>query len=93
MATHVLKGYKIGNPSIKRLMDNAVIHVVPGVDPGFDNVSVECDPSVEDEVGKKLLMSKSSGMDAVTSAFTKMLAAENYDTVLLFGGGSGVKVT
>lgn len=91
MATHLLVGDRIGDPPIKNLLDNAVFHFIPGVDPGFDSVSDSCNPLVRDEVGQKLLSTDDSngeGVDAVTSGFRSMLRNEDYSVIVSFGGGS-----
>lgn len=91
LATHILKGNQIGNPPIKKLLDTTVLHFIPGVDPNFDNVSDNCNPLVQDEVGQKLLISEdkqAKKMDAVTSAFKNMLLTENYDAIVVIAGGA-----
>ena len=91
MATHLLMGDRIGDPPIKKLLDNAVFHFIPGVDPGFDTISDNCNPLVHDEVGQKLLATddeNSQSLDAVTNAFRSILRNEEYSAIILFGGGS-----
>ncbi|KAK2580979.1 hypothetical protein KPH14_006039 [Odynerus spinipes] len=90
LATHILMGNKIGDPPIKRILNNAVLHFIPGVDPGFDNVPNDCNPVVKDEVGEKLLSqnpNKTREMDIITNAFRKMLLNEGYDVIILLGSG------
>jgi len=90
-------GNQIGDPPIQRILDNAVLHFVPGVDPGFDNIkeSNDCNPVVKDEVGEKLLLENidtSTQVGRVTDAFKRMLQTENYDVVVILGsGGSQIR--
>lgn len=79
LATHILMGNKIGDPPIQRILNNSVLHFIPGIDPGFDNIlnSQECNPIVKDEVGKRLLQKStmnSDKLDEITSAFKEMMA-------------------
>lgn len=92
LATHILMGNQIGNPPIQRILDNAILHFIPGVDPGFDNIEEikDCNPVVKDEVGEKLLSGSNTSerIDAITNAFKRMLQTENYDVVVILGGGA-----
>jgi len=93
LATHILMGNQIGNSIIQQILRNAVLHFIPGVDPGFDTVkqTKDCNPIVKDEVGEKLLLENnniSKRMDIITNAFKRMLQAENYDVVIILGGGT-----
>ncbi|XP_011871567.1 PREDICTED: carboxypeptidase D-like [Vollenhovia emeryi] len=93
LATHILMGNQIGHPPIQRLLDDATLHFVPGVDPGFDDIepSNDCNPVVNDEVGEKVLLESTDGSkraDRVADAFKRMLQAENYDVVVILGGGT-----
>lgn len=91
LATHILMGNQIDDPPIKRILNNAVLHFIPGVDPGFDNVPNDCNPTVKDEIGEKLLsqnINKTKEMDIITNAFRKMLLNEAYDVIIILGGGS-----
>ncbi|XP_066602873.1 carboxypeptidase D-like [Prorops nasuta] len=92
LATHILMGNKLGDPPISRILDNAVLHFVPGVDTGFDSIKEECiPPTVKEEVGQTLLLQerdKSMILDVITNAFKNLLAANKYDAVVLLGGGS-----
>ncbi|KAL2736992.1 carboxypeptidase D [Vespula squamosa] len=91
LATHILMGNEIGDPPINRILNNAVLHFIPGVDPGFDNVPNDCNPTVKDEIGEKLLSqntNKTKEMDIITNAFKKMLLNEAYDVIIILGGGS-----
>ncbi|KYN37346.1 Carboxypeptidase D [Trachymyrmex septentrionalis] len=93
LATHILKGNQIGNPPIQRMLNDAMLHFIPSIDPGFDNLeqSEDCNPVVDNEVGNKLLeentdMSKQT--DRIANAFKTMLRTENYDAVVILGGGA-----
>lgn len=91
LATHILTGNQIGDPPIKKLLDNVVLHFVPGVDPKFDEVADSCNPLVDDEVGKNLLASLNGQIqevDPVTKAFKEMLLEENYDVIVMIGGAA-----
>ncbi|XP_012529985.1 carboxypeptidase D [Monomorium pharaonis] len=93
LATHILMGNQIGNPPIQRLLDNTMLHFVPGIDPGFDNVekSEDCNPIVKDEVGEKLLLENtdtSQQADRVTDMLKRMLQTENYDAIVILGDGA-----
>ncbi|EZA54200.1 Carboxypeptidase D [Ooceraea biroi] len=93
LATHILMGNQIGDPAIQQILHNAVLHFIPGVDPGFDNVeqTKDCNPVVKDEVGEKLLLENndtSKQMDIITNAFRRMLQTESYDVVITLGGGT-----
>ncbi|CAD6227310.1 GSCOCG00006098001-RA-CDS [Cotesia congregata] len=93
LAHHLISGAVIGDPPILKLLDNAVIHVIPAVDPGFERVQDSCNPIVNDEVGQKLL-ENNNNEDLVTSAFKRMLKSENYDVIVnIFGGGFGISYT
>ncbi|KAK0098361.1 hypothetical protein PV326_009114 [Microctonus aethiopoides] len=92
IANHLIKGEQIGDPPIIQLLDNAVIHVIPAIDPGFDSVQDNCNPRSRDEIGKKFLDENTN--DTVTNAFVKMLAAQKYDVIVTINGGSvGVSYT
>lgn len=90
LATHILRGNQIGNPPISRMLDNAVLHFIPGVDPGFNNIeeSTDCNPVVKDEVGEKLLQEDKNTSNDIVNAFKTMLRTENYDVVVILGGGT-----
>jgi len=93
LATHVLKGNQIGNPPIQRMLNDAMLHFIPSVDPGFDNLeeNEDCNPVVNTEVGNKLLEENtdmSKQIDRVANAFKTMLRTENYDAVVILGGGA-----
>lgn len=91
LATHILMGNQIGNPPIQRILDDAVLHFIPGVDPGFDNVekSNDCNPVVKNEIGEELLSENAdTSKQIVTDAFKKMLQTENYDVVVILRGGA-----
>jgi carboxypeptidase D len=93
LATHILMGNQIGNSIIQQILRNAVLHFIPGVDPEFDNLeqTKDCNPVVKDEVGKKLLLENnntSKRMDIITNAFKRMLQTENYDVIIILGGGT-----
>ncbi|XP_031840288.1 carboxypeptidase D svr [Nomia melanderi] len=93
LATHILMGNKIGDPPIQRILNNSVLHFIPGIDPGFDNIlnSRECNPIVKDEVGKRLLQKgtlNSDKLDTITSAFKEMMANGEYDAVIIIGSGA-----
>lgn len=93
LATHILLGNQIGDPPIQRILDDAVLHFIPGVDSGFDNIkeSNDCNPVVKNEVGEELLLENtdtSKQISKVTDAFKKMLQTENYDVVVILKGGA-----
>ncbi|EFN82672.1 Carboxypeptidase D [Harpegnathos saltator] len=92
LATHILMGNQIGDPPIQRILDNAILHFIPGVDPGFDNIKEvkDCNPVVKDEVGEKLLSASnmSERIDVITNAFKRMLQTESYDVVVILRGGA-----
>ncbi|XP_076629152.1 carboxypeptidase D svr [Colletes latitarsis] len=93
LATHILMGNQIGDPPIQRILNNTVLHFVPGVDPGFDNIldNQDCNPIVRGEVGEKLLQKNSISYDkinVITKAFKEILANEGYDVIIMFGSGA-----
>ncbi|XP_046604005.1 carboxypeptidase D [Neodiprion virginianus] len=91
LARHVMIGNQIGNPPIKKLLDNVVLHFIPAVDPKFDSLPDSCNPSVKNEIGKNLLDSlnnKSQKVDAVTNALKQMMLTENFDALIIIGGGA-----
>ncbi|KOC66182.1 Carboxypeptidase D [Habropoda laboriosa] len=93
LATHILTGNQIGDPPIQKILSNTVLHFVPGVDPGFDNIIDvhDCNAIVHDEVGKRLLLQNnvnSDKLNAITNAFKTMLSNEGYDVIVLLGGGA-----
>lgn len=94
-ARHVLKGNKNEDPVIKSLLDRVILHFLPGVDPSFEKVKYECNPSVNDEVGKKLYSlpkEQRPELDVVPNAFESILKSENFDALIVMGGGNGVGV-
>ncbi|KOX76817.1 Carboxypeptidase D [Melipona quadrifasciata] len=94
LATHILMGNQIGDPPIQRILNNSVLHFVPGIDPGFDNVInvQECNPIVDDEIGKRLLSHNnnvtSDKLDMITNAFKTMLSSEEYDAIIILESGA-----
>lgn len=38
LARHLLTGHKIGDPNILTILKNAVVHVIPAIDVGFENI-------------------------------------------------------
>ncbi|XP_023245704.1 carboxypeptidase D [Copidosoma floridanum] len=94
-ARHILMGNKEENSFINKLLDRVVLHFIPGVDAGFDNVKRECNPVVKEELGKKLTTSKKIRpfVDILTNAMEQTLQTEDFDVLVLFGGGSGVGVS
>ncbi|XP_043268241.1 carboxypeptidase D-like [Venturia canescens] len=91
MATHLLTGDRIGDPPIMKLLDNAVLHFIPGLDPNFHRVPDHCNPLVvNDEVGKILISQEdedAEGLDAVTNSFRRLLRNEAFDGIVTFSGG------
>ncbi|XP_011647483.1 carboxypeptidase D-like [Pogonomyrmex barbatus] len=92
LATHILMGNQIGNPPIQRLLNNSMLHFIPGVDPKFNDIkeNKDCNPVIKDEVGEKLLLENSDASkrtNTVTKAFKRMLQDENYDVIVILGGG------
>lgn len=94
LATHILMGNQIGDPPIQRILNNSVLHFVPGIDPGFDNIInvQECNPIVDDEIGKRLLSHNnnvtSDKLDMITNAFKTMLSSEEYDAIIILESGA-----
>ncbi|XP_014480022.1 PREDICTED: carboxypeptidase D-like [Dinoponera quadriceps] len=92
LATHILMGNEIGSPPIQRILDNSILHFIPGVDAGFDDIEQmkDCNPIVRDEVGDKLLSggNASERIEAIISAFKRMLQTESYDIIVILGGGA-----
>ncbi|XP_033351181.1 carboxypeptidase D-like [Bombus vosnesenskii] len=95
LATHILKGNQIGDPPIERILKNSVLHFVPYIDPGFDNIvpnAQECNPIVDDEIGKRLLLQNNNAtsdkLNMITNAFKTMLSNEKYDVIIILGSGA-----
>ena len=88
MATHILKGYDIGEPRFKKLLANAVLHFLPGIDPGFEKVNENCNQKFVEEVGQNLVENNTDKMNPVTEAFIKILQTEKLDVLIILGGGS-----
>ncbi|XP_012216053.2 carboxypeptidase D-like [Linepithema humile] len=86
LATHILMGSQIGDPPIQRMLDNAILHIIPAVDPGFDNIkeNKDCNPVMKNEVGEMLLNNNTSSGDM----FKAMLQTENYDAVVILESGA-----
>lgn len=86
LATHILMGGQIGNPPIQTMLDNAILHIIPAVDPKFDNIkeSKDCNPVIENEMGEMLLNNDTSNGDV----FKAMLRTENYDVVVILESGA-----
>lgn len=83
-------GYDLGEPPIKKLLANAVLHFLPGVDPGFEKVPETCNHDLNDELGQNLVASenKTDEIDPITKAFKKLLKTEKLDALVILGGGS-----
>lgn len=91
LANHLLMGEKIGNPPIQKFLDNAVLHIIPGLDPAFDSVQDSCNPLVEHEIGQDLIENENN---TITSAFKRILTTEGYDVIItILGGSYGVSYT
>lgn len=95
LATHILKGNQIGDPPIERILKNSVLHFVPYIDPGFDNIvpnAQECNPIVDDEIGKRLLLQNNNAtsdkLNMITNTFKTMLSNEEYDVIIILGSGA-----
>ncbi|CAK9809820.1 Carboxypeptidase D [Anthophora quadrimaculata] len=93
LATHILMGNQIGDPPVERILNNTVLHFVPGVDPGFDDIMDvhDCNPVVYDEIGKRLLLQNNVNSDrlsTITNAFKTILSNEGYDVIIILGGGA-----
>ncbi|CAK9804732.1 Carboxypeptidase D [Anthophora plagiata] len=93
LATHILMGNQIGDPPVERILNNTVLHFVPGVDPGFDDIMDvhDCNSVVYDEVGKRLLLQNNVNSDrlsTITNAFKTILSNERYDVIIILGGGA-----
>ncbi|XP_078047171.1 carboxypeptidase D svr [Augochlora pura] len=93
LATHILMGNQIGDPPTQRILNNSVLHIIPGVDPGFDNIydNQECNPIVKGEVGEEILHKSTTTSDqinSVSSAFKKMITNEKYDVIIILGSGA-----
>nr|XP_012140788.1 PREDICTED: carboxypeptidase D-like [Megachile rotundata] len=99
LATHILKGNQIGDPPIERILNNSVLHFIPGVDPGFDSIFnvQKCNPTVPNEVGTRLLQRDNADFDKlsmVTNAFKTTLSNEKYDVLIILGSGTlGISYT
>ncbi|XP_076646852.1 carboxypeptidase D svr isoform X1 [Halictus rubicundus] len=93
LATHILMGNQIGDPPIQRILINSVLHIIPAVDPGFDEIpeNHDCNPIVKGEIGEKILHKSNANSEpanSVTSAFKKMMANEEYDVIIILGSGA-----
>lgn len=90
LATHILKGNQIGHPPILKLLDNAILHFIPGVDVEFDDAeeSKDCNSAFRDEASEKLLQDKDTPKPIIINAFKRLLQIENYDVVVILGGGA-----
>lgn len=91
LATHILMGNQFGDPPIKKLLDNAMLHFIPSVDPKFDNIAdnTNCNPIVKDEIGETLLSENNKKQaDVIINIFKRMLRTETYDAVIILGGGA-----
>lgn len=90
LATHILMGNQVGDPPIKRLLDNALLYFIPAVDPKFDNIAqnTDCNPTVNDEVGETLLSGNDEKQQVEAIAFKRMLRTEAYDAIVILGGGT-----
>ncbi|XP_071449065.1 carboxypeptidase D [Hetaerina americana] len=85
LAKHLLAGYNHGDPTISAILHNAVIHIIPVVDPGFGSFSEKCNPeSTEKETGTLFY----SGTPSLASDALKMLLrTEKFDMALSLEGG------
>lgn len=91
LARHVVVGYKLQEPPMVRLLNNAVIHFVPFTE-NFDitlsqyarNQSI-CDPSTHEEFADRFLSPEN---DKKKSLFLNMLQANQFDLALTFSAGN-----
>lgn len=91
LARHVVVGYKLQEPPIIRLLNNAVIHFVPFTD-NFEftlsqytrNQSI-CDPSTHEEFADRFLSPEN---DKKKKSLEAMLEANQFDLALTFSAGS-----
>lgn len=91
LARHIVAGYKLQEPPMIRLLNNAVIHFVPFTE-NFEftlsqyarNQSI-CDPSTHEEFADRFLSPEN---DKKKSLFLNMLEANQFDLALTFSAGS-----
>ena len=93
LARHILEASNLGLPLIKKILDRILFRFFPGIDPDFEKIPDNCNPTVADEVGKKLYASnkKQGQLDIITSVLENMLRAEGYDAIILLGGSNRIK--
>lgn len=90
LARHVVVGYKLQEPPIVRLLNNAVIHFVPFTDnfestlSQYTNNQSICDPSTHEEFADRFLSPEN---DRKKSLFISMLESNQFDLALTFSSG------
>lgn len=89
-AKHIIAGYTLQEPPLKRLLQNVVIHFAPFSE-SYAHVADQyardrsvCDPQVTEEFADRLLGPES---DQKKSIFLNMLQSGRYDLVLAFSAG------
>ncbi|XP_063368930.1 carboxypeptidase D-like [Cydia amplana] len=99
-ARHIATAYSLGEPRHKRLLENAVLHFIPNLDPLYEKIlrqfsGEQCQLSpLEEEFGDSLYhyitKTKLSPLTNYTreKAFVELLKAEKYDIVLDLSSGT-----
>lgn len=90
LARHVVVGYKLNEPPIVRLLNNAVIYFIPFTEK-FENTLSQyaqnqsvCDPSTHEEFADRFLSPEN---DKQKSLFLNMLKTNRFDLALTFSAG------
>ncbi|KAL0266576.1 UNVERIFIED_CONTAM: hypothetical protein PYX00_009080 [Menopon gallinae] len=86
-ARHLVYGYRSNDSTIMKILNNTVLRIIPGIDPGFDHIEMTCNPlSRSDEVGNQLMDTRTN--NSIVHSLRSMLRTENFDLILsLHGGG------
>lgn len=87
MARHFVYGHKSKDKDVERILENAVLHFIPAVDPSFENVPAGiCDPpGSKAEVGFQLANMDTTNL--VAKAMRTLLDEEKFDLALSVHGG------
>ncbi|GLG92487.1 Carboxypeptidase D [Gryllus bimaculatus] len=88
LSWHLAAGDTRKDPATLAILQNAVIHILPGVDPAFEGVgtSKDCHPPPRaDEIGFRIAQ-HGNGSDPVTKAFIHMMNIKQFDLVVSLEG-------
>ncbi|VVC87334.1 unnamed protein product [Leptidea sinapis] len=101
-ARHISTAYQIGEPIHRRILQNAVLHFIPNLDPLYEKIlksyngTEKCDVEpLEEEFGDSVytFLTKENKMNPLSNytrekAFLELLKSEKFDVILELGSGN-----